>query len=297
MEEQTAPTTTRERASATDKRDKISMNFFAVQTLVLTVAFSLATLSRAVAGALVPAVALGTWELTSSSDPDWTFDTYTQLEDGTFTGNGYGWDSSSSSQYKYTYYGATTESLCAKKFQGSQPSDALVVVQSFWYVMDYSTHPSSSTSSNQKIFICSYTSYDQSSAIVRRRSFENLLSASTTPGHCPASLEDAQSNGIAWLSIPAGSTSYTDTYKCVRDCKPLQCDDDSGSDESKKLAAVGAGVACGLFALFAITLFLVVRHYRSRLYGQSRVVLSQQPMRAAPAPVILQTMPPQQREA
>ena len=272
------------------------MNFLAVQTYVFTLAFSLATLSRVVAGALVPAAELGTWELTSSSDPDWTFDTYTQLEDGTFTGNGYGWDPSSSSQYRYTYYGAITESLCAKKFQGSQSSDD-VVVESYWLVVDYSTHPSWSTSSNQKQFTCSYRSYDQSSGIVSVRGFSDVLSASTTPGRCPASLEDAQANGIAWLSVSAGTTSSPDTYKCVRDCKPLQCDDDSGSDESKKLAAVGAGVACGLFALFAIALFLVVRHYRSRLYGQPRVVLSQQPINAAPAPVILQTMPPPQRAA
>ena len=272
------------------------MNFFAVQNFVFTVAFSLAMLSRVVAGAFVPAAELGTWEMTSSNDPDWTFDTYTQLEDGTFTGNGYGWDPSSSSQYKYTYYGAVTESLCAKKFQGPQPSED-VVVESYWLVIDYSTHPSWSTLSNQKLFTCSYRSYDQSSGIVSVRGFADSLSASTTPGHCPASLKDAQSNGIAWLSVAAGTTSTPDTYKCVRDCKPLQCNERDESDEGEKLAAVGAGVACGLFALFAFTLFVVVRHYRSRLYGQPRVFQSQQPMNTAPAPVILQAMPPQQRAA
>ena len=94
------------------------MNFLAVQTYVFTLAFSLATLSRVVGGAFVPAAELGTRELTSSSDPDWTFDTYTALEDGTFTGNGYGWDPSSSSQYRYTYYGAVTESSLREKVPG-----------------------------------------------------------------------------------------------------------------------------------------------------------------------------------
>ena len=72
----------------------------------------------------IPVIETGTFVLVSSEDEQWTYDQYTQVMDGSFTGFGNGtWSGLSN----YTYYGNGTSS-CTK----SKNMDDMYTVNTFW---------------------------------------------------------------------------------------------------------------------------------------------------------------------
>ncbi|KAK3286780.1 hypothetical protein CYMTET_5682 [Cymbomonas tetramitiformis] len=176
----------------------------------------LALLISLIPGAVtVPAIEVGTFELTSSSDPDWTYDRYTQLENGNFSGWGNGtWSGITSN---YTYWGEATEYSCLQ-----YGNEDVVVMVNYWFHDDMNHAP------DTKVVTCSYRNYSAQARTITVKQFRaaEAVSMDFSAGSCPESAEEAAS-GISWMTD--GSTAAENTWECVDGCQPWNCADYAGT--------------------------------------------------------------------
>ena len=170
----------------------------------------------------IPALELGTWELvgnTSSSDPQWTYDTYTMYSNGTFVGHGSGTWVSGNPYTNYSYHGAVTGYSCETNAAGQ-----VVVSSAFWIRETYDVgpypYPAWGTKPGKRSLRCVYRIYDSDTNVdvialgyyARYDSEEAFL-----PGVCPSSVPSE----VSWMW--GGAIWYRYVWRCVSDCRPRTC--------------------------------------------------------------------------
>mmetsp|Transcript_35733 Transcript_35733/g.43129 ORF Transcript_35733/g.43129 Transcript_35733/m.43129 type:complete len:250 (+) Transcript_35733:232-981(+) len=179
------------------------------RSFTYTVSCIVAVTSLFQAAAAYPAVETGTHELVSSSDPNWTYDRYTQYPNGTFTGYGNGTWGELGEVNKYTYWGDVDQYSCTTHSNGD-----VVLMINYWY------HDDENHEEGQKQITCSYKSFSQDgigNSVVFRQ--PTAVDMSFPSGECPATAEAAERDGIDWMETDRSES----TFRCVKDCQPLNC--------------------------------------------------------------------------
>ena len=178
------------------------------------------------ARAEVPALITGTWRMTGMprDNGEWLYDEFTQNANGDYTGKGWGvWDVPVSGTNNYTYSGVTSDAVCE-----TDASTGAVTHRSKWtFIRDWdlgaNPMPSWNTPTGQKYVYCGYNTYDDANDIMTVTNYrgDEMTPLSDDPGACPATAQEAATNGLSWAAEP---NEYVYTYECVADCNPWACD-------------------------------------------------------------------------
>ena len=211
---------------------------------------SLAVLSLVFpARAEVPAMFTGTWRMTGMPRGDGNFlhDEFTQNANGDYTGKGWGtWSENiTSGTNNYTYSGITSDAVCE-----TDASTGAVTHRSKWtFVEDWdlgaNPMPSWNTPAGQKHVFCGYNTYDDANDIMTVTNYRGpeYIALSVDPGACPATAQEAATNGLSWAAETNDPVSYT--YECVADCVPWACDAaDAAASPSLVLVDDDESAAC-----------------------------------------------------
>jgi len=163
-----------------------------------------------------PQVEVGTFELVSSNNPEWTSDFYTQLADGSFTGYGSGtWEGPPD----YTYFGSITQASCMKL-----PNGNLAVMQQWWFHDEVFYE-----NEDDARVACTYKEWSDTSppTIVSRAEFRDNAFRSVAelrngifPGACPITVAEARA-GIAWMEEIAPDNGAM--FRCSGECGAFGC--------------------------------------------------------------------------
>ena len=163
--------------------------------------------------AYLHAIEVGTWDMVSSSDPEWKHDRYTQGPGGGFTGYGSGTWADSPNNGNYTYSGSVTKSTCLVEDDGD------VFVAMGWWFHDDMNHEKGKVK-----MACSYktTKATTTAGVGMTSTFHqfvhnDLVATGTVPGDCPATAELAAKNGIPWMASGFSQDNIL-VFKCIKDC-------------------------------------------------------------------------------
>lgn len=162
-------------------------------------------------------------------DPDWTYDTFVQAQDGTFTGSGHGtWECCTETGGAYTYQGGTTESMCTA---GSTTNgDYVYTMVNYWYT-------SSDMEEGMKAVSCSYTIFDIAAGTIEKKNAKMVdhVPLDFVAGACPPTYEAAL-DGIEWMSSGVEAEDST-KWRCVENCRSTQTWDCSQGEEDDSIVS------------------------------------------------------------
>ena len=190
----------------------------------------------------VPAMFTGTWRMTGMPRGNLLHDEFTQNANGDYTGKGWGtWSENiTSGTNNYTYSGITADAVCE-----TDASTGAVTHRSKWtFIEDWDLGanpvPSWNTPTGQKHVFCGYNTYDDANDIMTVTNYRapEYIALSVDPGACPATAQEAATNGLSWAAETNDPVSYT--YECVADCNPWACDTADAADAADAVDAAAS---------------------------------------------------------